>query len=177
VSVRVYCCVAGALQYVLPPGVVLTQLRVLRLQGGDGVSEEQCLDSADAARIAASCPGLTDLTLKSVISVGASLAPLLKLQGTLQRLSVAGAAFGDAAAALVAQLTGLQSLEWSDCGSLTDTGLVRLSALKGLQRLYLKSCKGLSKAVLPPDTWYTASKLLLESEAPQVRQPVLSALR
>jgi hypothetical protein len=149
--------------------VVLTQLLVLRLQGGDGVSQEQCLNSADVARIAASCPGLTELTLKGVITLGASLAPLLKLQGTLLRLSVAGAAFGDAASALVAQLTGLQSLEWSDCSSLTDVGLVRLSALKGLQRLYLKSCKGLSQAVLPPDTWYTASKLLLESKAPQVR--------
>lgn len=153
----------GALQHVLPPGVLRPALQVLRLQGGDGVFAQQCLAAADIGRIASSCPGLTELTLKGVVSIGASLAPLLKLQGSLRRLGVAGAAFGDGAAALIAQLTGLESLEWSDSASLTDAGLVRLSALRRLTRLCVKSCKGLSPGVLPPDTWFSASKLLLEA--------------
>jgi len=152
----------GVLQYVLQQGVQYTQLRVLRLQGGDGVSPQQCLDASDITRIASCCPGLIELSLKGVVSVGASMAPLLKLQASLKSLSVAGAAFGDAAAMLVAQMTGLQSLEWCDSAALTDGGLVRLSALRGLTRLYVRSCKRLSPTILPPDTWYSASNLLLE---------------
>lgn len=154
----------GALQYLIPKGAQLSQLHVLRLQGGDGMSEQQCLDAADVVRIADSCPGLTDLTLKGVVSVGASLAPLLRLQSSLVRLSVAGAAFGDAAAVLVSQLSGLQSLEWSDSVALSDAGISRFAALRGLTQLYVRSCKGLSSSILPPDTWYAASKLLLEAK-------------
>lgn len=152
----------GALQQLLPSGLQLPGLRVLRLQGGDGVSEEQCLDSDDVICIAASCPGLTELTLHGVVSLNVSLAPLLALQPSLQALSVAGAAFGDAAAGVVTQLTGLQSLDWSNSG-LTDGGLRQLTALTGLTRLRLKSCKDVSREILPPDEWYKASELVLEA--------------
>lgn len=162
----------GALQHVLPPGVVRPALQVLRLQGGDGVSAQQCLSAADISRVPSCCPGLTELTLKGVVSVGAGLAPLLKLQGSLRRLGVAGAAFGDGAAALIAQLTGLQSLDWTDSASLSDAGLLRLSALRQLTRLCVKSCKGLSPGVLPPDTWFSASKLLLEEAEAEGRPEV-----
>jgi hypothetical protein len=158
----------GALQHVLPPELARPALQVLRLQGGDGVSAHQCLSAADISRIPSCCLGLTEVTLKGVVSMGASLAPLLKLQGSLRRLGVAGAAFGDGAAALIAQLTGLESLEWTDSASLSDAGMLRLSALQRLTRLCVKSCKGLSPGVLPPDTWFSASKLLLEESEGQL---------
>jgi hypothetical protein len=157
----------GALQHLLSNGVQLPELRVLRLQGGDGVSEEQCLGADDTQRIAESCPGLTELTLSGVVSLSVSLAPLLALQPSLQALSVAGAAFGDGAAGVIAQLTGLRSLEWSN-GTLTDSGLRQLTALTGLTRLRVKSCKGVSNEILPPDEWYKASQLVLEATSPQV---------
>lgn len=164
----------GALQHLLPPGLQLPLLRVLRLQGGDGVSEQQCLGASDVERVADCCPHLTDLTLKGVLSVGASLEPLLRLRASLQALSVAGAAFGDAAAGCVAKLTGLQALEWSDSVGLTDAGVQQLTGLRQLRRLSVKSCKGLSRAILPPDDWYKASQLVLEAGV-QVRGACRSA--
>lgn len=157
----------GALQHLLSSGVQLPELRVLRLQGGDSVSEEQCLGADDTQRIAESCPGLTELTLSGVVSLSVSLAPLLALQRSPQALSVAGAAFGDGAAGVIAQLTGLRSLQWSN-GSLTDSGLRQLTALTGLTRLRVKSCKGVSKEILPPDEWYKASQLVLEATSTHV---------
>jgi hypothetical protein len=157
----------GALQHLLPSGVQLPELQVLRLQGGDGVSKEQCLGAEDTRRIAECCPGLTELTLSGVVSLRVSLSQLLALQSTLQALSVAGAAFGDGAAGVIAQLTGLRSLEWSN-GSLTDSGLQQLAALTALTHLRVKSCKGVSKEILPPDEWYKASQLVLEATSPQV---------
>jgi hypothetical protein len=152
------------LQHMLPQDRQLSQLRVLRLQGSEAKSDQQCLDSGDIQRIAEACPGLTELTLKGVVSVGASLQPLVAhLQQSLVSLTVAGPAFDDAAAAVVAQLQHLQRLEWSDSPELSDDGLSQLAVLSKLVWLSIRSCKGLSHIILPPDTWYAASKLELET--------------
>ena len=121
------------------------------------------MHASDLARIPKACPSLRELTLKGVVRYDVSLRPLLQLESTLEALSVAGVAFGDDAAGFIAELTGLKTLEWSDSPGLTDTGLQQLTALTELTRLTVKSCKGLSATILPPDTWYAASKLQLES--------------
>jgi hypothetical protein len=152
------------LEHMLPQGRQLTQLRVLRLQGSEANSHDQCLDSYDIQRIAEACPGLTELTLKGVVNWGANLNPLAQhLQHTLESLSVAGPAFGDTAAAAVAQLQHLQRLEWSDSPNLSDAGLLQLTRLENLRWLSIRSCRGLCHSILPPDSWYAASKLELET--------------
>lgn len=66
---------------------------------------------------------------------------LVKLQPCLETLCVAGDAFDDEAAAMVAQLTNLRHLDWEsnpclkDANSLTDAGLLELTALQGLTHL------------------------------------------
>ena len=50
-----------------------------------------------------------------------------------------GTAFKDSAAVAVAQLTSLQSLDWSD-SPLTTAGLQKLTALTGLTRLAVAGC-------------------------------------
>jgi hypothetical protein len=67
-------------------------------------------------------------------------------------LIVAGAAFDSAAAKAVAQLKGLQCLEWSD-SPLTDAGLQQLTALTGLTRLRVIRCPNLTVKVAPIAQW------------------------
>lgn len=141
-----------SLQHILPQGRQLMQLRVLKLQleGTDGTSQQQCLDSDNIQHIAESCPCLAELSLKGVVSVGASLEPLVQhLQQSLKSLSVAGPAFDDTAAATVARLQQLQRLEWSDSHKLSNAGCLQLAALVNLRWLCIRSCRGLSHTIVP----------------------------
>lgn len=132
-----------ALEYMLPAGKQLQQLRVLHLEGAAGNSTVQgCVSAADISSIGICCPALTELVLRSAVASGENVIGLAALQSSLQSLDVEGVGFGDEAAAVVAQLTNLHSLRWHNSGSpaLTETGLQQLTALKGLTSLMMISC-------------------------------------
>jgi hypothetical protein len=63
---------------------------------------------------------------------------LLSMQGSLQGLELCGDACDDAAAAVVAQLTRLTSLQFSS-SAVTPVGLEKLTVLKALQHLKLEN--------------------------------------
>lgn len=103
---------------VLPAaGVQLQQLHVPSLVGG--ICSSGNMQDVDVERLGSSCPHLVELHLENVVECGADVSSLLSLQSCLRRLTVRGHGFGDAAAAVVAQLTNLQSLTWKLSSLLT----------------------------------------------------------
>jgi hypothetical protein len=132
----------GAVRHMFPAKCSKPQLQVLQLKNDfveppyDDDTHDWCLGDRDLALMAAACRGLTKLELMRVVRPGATAAGLQRLPGSLSSLSVGGLAFGDAAAAAVAHLTQLQSLEWDNAVKLSDVGFQRLTTLTGLTRLY-----------------------------------------
>lgn len=77
--------------------------------------------------------------IRNTVQPGADLSALLQLPDSCTSLVVGGAAFSDAAAVTVAQLTQLKDLRWCYSEQLTDTGLEQLTALD-LWFLYVHNC-------------------------------------
>lgn len=147
----------GAVQHIFPKGQRMLQLHVLNIACENGDDHEVdvtgdgwCLDASDLERIVASCPLLRCFGCLRVVDPKASLDALLKLSFCLSRLFVGGMAFGDAAAATIAQLRKLRSLEylsWEHSPCLSDVGLRQLTALMGVTELLVTHCRGLSADV------------------------------
>lgn len=116
----------------------------------DVTADGCCLDAADLERTVAACPRLHGLGLLRVVNPRARLHALLKLPQSLWRLDVGGLAFGDAAAATIAQLHRLRLLEvltWVHPPELSDVGLQQLTALTGVTELLVMHCRGLSEDI------------------------------
>jgi hypothetical protein len=142
----------GAAQHMFPPGRRMQSLQKLVIETGLchlEALEDWCLDGPDLASIIQACPNLQCLCVKHSVKPGVDLSPLLQLPQCCERLMVAGAAFTDAAAPLIAQLTQLEYLVWAHSPGLTDAGLERLVGLE-LYRLYVYKC-GFSEGVVSGD--------------------------
>lgn len=144
----------GAAQHMFPANRQLPLLKTLIISpDGDDYDEDHaqqvcCLDAADLASIARCCQGLQEVCIAhAVVGGGADVTALLQLPASCQSLRVGGVGFGDAAAAVLAQLTQLQSLCWG-APLLTDVGLQELTALTGLQHLLVCNCESLSEELL-----------------------------
>jgi hypothetical protein len=108
------------------------QLRCLEISTEEVHTDEWCIDSADLASIANGCPGLEVLDISDgIVKPDADLSALLQLPDSCDRLHVAGAAFSDAAAGILAQLTQLDVLTWHTAPTFTDVGLQQLTAPQG----------------------------------------------
>jgi hypothetical protein len=103
------------------------ELRILYWHGF--IDSAWRIDSTDLASIASCCPGLQHLDVTGTVQPGADVSVLLQLPDSCTSLAVGGAAFSDAAAATVVQLTQLKHLSWQHSKQLTDTGLQQLTAL------------------------------------------------
>lgn len=93
--------------------------------------------SADLASIVRSGRFLEELDITCVVKPDAELSALLQLPQSCVKLYVAGAAFADAAAGIVAQLTQLDDLRWRTALKFEDVGLQQLTA-PGLDLTWLK---------------------------------------
>jgi hypothetical protein len=112
---------AQGMQHMLPAGAQLPQLRVLQLARSQRVGSRRltaaevlgmaCVDAAAVRRLAECCPGLRELQLWRLLRGSAAAGSLRRLT-SLTSLTVADPPFHDAAAAAVAQLTGLRRLCW-----------------------------------------------------------------
>lgn len=134
----------GAAQGMFAAGCRMLQLQELGLQGGschwqqgNGL-DNWCVSDDDLCSIARACPR-QKLELKGILQQGASLSALQLLPPSLTSLAIEGQAFGDAAAAAVAQLTQLRSFEWDHAPDLSDVGFQHLTALACLTRLVANS--------------------------------------
>jgi hypothetical protein len=157
-----------AILHMLPEGTQMEHLRVLHIgvqvtipaplvrsdgkgrisNMGDKVRRLQgvlCIGAAGLQRIADCCPALKCVAFNNVLSDAAAADKLAQLT-TLTSLGVWGLSCDDAAAAAVAQLTGLRSLRWG-CAvpgphhglstHVTVSGLQQLTALRSLTELQL----------------------------------------
>jgi uncharacterized membrane protein YgcG len=104
-----------------------------RAHSWDHRGKASSLGGRDLGCIVECCPGLQDLALCGVVGPTVFTWPLQHLS-SLQSLSVAGAAFKDSSAAAVAQIGGLQAVQWLD-SPLTVTGVQQLTALTRLTQL------------------------------------------
>jgi hypothetical protein len=145
----------GAVQHAFPAGRVLPHLTQLTLQGIlssvpepiEGTGGRPGFMSAQHLRdVVAACPGLVELHICNAVASD-DLTPLLQLPSSVASLQLAGSALGDGAAAAVARLTQLKSLEWDSSDHLTDAGLEQLTALTGLTHLQMFCNYGLSAQV------------------------------
>lgn len=139
----------GAVQSMFPAGRQLPSLRHLDISPRIGYEEWDpagwCLSSADILRIVSCCPGLESLDVTNSVEPGADLSHFLQLPESCASLSVGGAAFTDAAVAVLVQLTQLESLRWGSSPGFTDAGLEQLTRLD-LESLYVEGC-GLSPGI------------------------------
>lgn len=128
---------AQALHHVLPAGKRMLPLQVLELDGA-GWSDTP-FASRQISLIPACCTALSSLGLLHVVDQLATIGYLKELRPCLESLRVAGDAFDDEAAAVVAQLTNLRNLEWKEA-TITDRGFQQLTALRGLTHLLVEDC-------------------------------------
>jgi hypothetical protein len=84
------------------------------------------MSGSDISSIGSCCPGLTELVLRNVVGTGESVSGLAALQSSLQSVHVQGEGFGNEAAAVVAQITNLQSLRWGR-SALSEAALACIS--------------------------------------------------
>lgn len=141
---------SGALRHTFPKGRVLPHLTLLSLEGKSLDPDNNAHAFVSARKLTAAfaaCPALRSLHICSTLKPG-RLTPLLRLPRSVTSLCVGGAAFGDAAAAVVAQLTHLGSLGWDVSPGFTDVGLQQLTALQGLTHLRMFANDSLSLEVL-----------------------------
>lgn len=73
-----------------------------------------------------------------MLQPGADLMPLLQLPAICLKLGIGGAAFTDAAAAVVGRITQLTALHWIGACQLSLVGLGQLTALQGLRMLVVE---------------------------------------
>lgn len=107
-----------------------------------------CISGTELRSIADACPALQSVHLGSVLQHG-SVPVLLELQ-SCRDLTVEGAAFSDAALAVVTQLTGLSRLMWKKAPGFTDEGLQQLTALRELTTLQLEDNPDISMEMAEP---------------------------
>lgn len=146
--------VLGGAQVVFSARRPLPHLRVLSLSTNEDDNEhERCLDGDDLNSIVGCCPSLVELQLVSTVREGADLTPLCRLPPCLTLLAVGGDAVTDAVAVpVMLQLTQLQELHVVNAPGFTDTGLQQLTALKGVTKLEVAFCQGVSSRI-----WAAAS--------------------
>lgn len=144
----------GAAKYMFPPNRQMQSLRHLEIStSGSGQVDpvEWCLTSADVSRIINCCPQLWYLDISSSVEPDADLLVLLQLPESCTSLLVGGAAFTDAVAPVVAQMTQLKFVAWSWSPGLTDAGLEQLVRLE-LDRLLVSHCS-LSEQISAGAVW------------------------
>lgn len=140
---------AGALQEMFPAGRVFGGLRRLSLYHAclNG-HEPGYVDIDDLARMFYSCPKLDTLDICGVVFPDVDdLSVLLQLPASCSSLCIGGSVFADDSVGLLTQLTQLTSLSWEFSPHLTDCGLEALTAMRGLQRLFVNDCWGLSRVL------------------------------
>jgi hypothetical protein len=137
---------SGAVGYMFPQGRALSHLEELTLSGV--TTEGKVITGARGATgfmsaqeleaLARACPSLVKLALYAAMQQSdEGVTPLLRLPKSVTSLSVGGTAFGNAAAAVVAQLTQLRHLVWQISPHLPDAGLQQLTALQQLDHLWI----------------------------------------
>lgn len=154
-QVEGYCRPAlpqGALPHCLPDNKQLPQLRKLILgqDQDDAPLGRAYMEGEELTRIFRCLPNLEELGVTCSIRPDCHytvLTTLLDLPRSCSSLDVGGDAFGNGAAAVVAQITELTNIRWSSSNTLTDAGLECLTALTNLQRLTVQSCPGISEEV------------------------------
>jgi hypothetical protein len=170
-----------AVQHMFPAGRQLSQLQQLVLSGAEEEdSEGGCITTDDLHSIVGACPALRCLSIPGVLAAGADVSALLQLPSTCASLALGGYAVGDEAAGVVAQLTQLTALDWSESPGLTDAGLQLLTALEALETLRVEGStpvshadsadpEGLNDDGPPPDSLMHSGELYLET-GDKVRQ-------
>lgn len=84
-----------------------------------------------------------ELALIYVLDSGGDLSGLIPLQGSLEHLHVQGLSeSGDEAAGVLAQLTHLKTLVWTDITGMSYVGDLQLTALQRLTKLMLHGTIG-----------------------------------
>jgi len=144
---------SGAIQHMLLEGTQLPLLKALRLEVMDvdlGWQPPACVDSRDIKRMASCLPALEELSVIGVEQGHGAGAALTHLVPRLKQLCVSGYAFDDRGAGLVAKLTSLDTLEWSNT-NVTSRGMQKLTTLTGLKSLVVRDCPLLGPAVLIED--------------------------
>lgn len=109
----------GAIQHMFPPGKVMQHLQHVHLGHADEMPDghhdvtaaEWCIAKDDLNRIIRAAPCLSSLDVRHALQPG-SLRALLQLPASCQYLNIAGSACGNAAAAVLCQLTQLTHLSW-----------------------------------------------------------------
>jgi len=132
----------GAIQRMLPEGMELPLLKALRLEVEEfdfSIHTPPCVDTPDIKRMAACLPALQELSLIGVVKGHGAVAALTHLVPRLKQLRVGGNGFDDRGAALVAKLTSLDSLKWTD-SHVTPRGVQKLTTLTGLKSLVVRDC-------------------------------------
>lgn len=133
-SLELWCETAGvlpptALQYMFAAGKQLPQLQRLRLRSNQRAEPAGCASAADLHRV---CPALVALDVTGLLPADTDLSVFLELPASCCRLHVGGDTLGDNAAPIIAQSTHLTFLEWSESRTVTDAGLLHLTALRQL---------------------------------------------
>jgi hypothetical protein len=123
---------AAALQHMFPAGTQLSRLQHLMVSASD-YEHAGGIRSADLRSAVGACPALHHLSLHGVLAADVDVDVLLELPSTWRSLAVGGAAFGDRAVPVIAQLTQLTSLQWGGSPGLMAAGLVPLTQLRALQ--------------------------------------------
>lgn len=95
----------GAIQHMFPAHRRRPQLQWLEISTADCDTDAWCIDSAGLSSIVSCCRALELLDISYSVQPGADLSLLLQLPDSCVELYVGGAAFPDAAAAVVVQLT------------------------------------------------------------------------
>jgi hypothetical protein len=141
----------NAVKHMFPAGRHMPLLHTLHISPELELHDEElsCMDSDDLASICRSCPALHQLDISGAVQPGADLSVLAQLPDSCASLLLGGAAFTDAAASVLVQLTHLYYLCWSQSLGFTDAGLEQLTALD-LGGLYVYD-SGLSDAINPGD--------------------------
>lgn len=145
----------GAVQHMFSPGRQLQALTCLELESsgaayaGIDLGQSVFISAADMKCLVRACSSLQHLAVCNALEDGAAVQELLQLPPCCSSLSVGGEAFHDAAASVVAQLTQLTALTWSESAGLTDLGLERLTTLKDLQELGLFSAASITQEMFP----------------------------
>ena len=137
---------AQAMQFILPAGKQLPQLKELIIAG----LADPDYGVIDVNRVVSCCPNLEELTLSNVMPPDAPTDGLTALEASFTSLALAGSAFTDSTAAAVAQLSILRDLEWSGAqSSFTNDGLRKFTALRQLTSLCVHDCDHISPVLMP----------------------------
>lgn len=140
---------SGAIRYMLREGTQLPLLKTLELEVMDvdfSYQPPACVDTRDIKRMANCLPALEELSLIGVVQGHGAVAALTHLVPRLKRLRVSGDGFDDRGAALVAKLTSLDTLEWTNT-NVSSHGLLKLTTLTGLKNLAVRDCPMLGPAM------------------------------